>query len=62
MNPRLLLTFGLILMLGGILLPFGMVIKIIDATFFLAFLSSAFSTLGLSLSMIGFAFLSKRKP
>ncbi len=59
-NPRLLLTFGLFLMLGGILLPFLMVIKMVEATFSLIFFSSSISTLGLALSMIGFALYAKK--
>ena len=58
-NPRLLLTFGLILMFGGILLPLLMVIKILEPTFFLNFFSWGISTLGLVLGMIGFTWLNK---
>jgi hypothetical protein len=60
-NPRFLLTFGLILMLGGIALPFLMVLKILESTFFLNFFSWAISTLGLALGMIGFTWLNKIK-
>ena len=53
-NPRFRLTFGLTLMLGGILLPFLMIIKIIETTYFLSFLSWGISTLGLALATVGF--------
>lgn len=61
MNPRFLLTLGIILMMGGIVLPFLMVIKILESTFFLNFLSSGIATLGLALGMIGFAMVNKRQ-
>jgi hypothetical protein len=53
-NPRFLLTFGLILMSSGIVLPFLMIIKIIETTYFLSFLSWGISTLGLALATVGF--------
>jgi hypothetical protein len=60
-NPRFLLTFGLFLMLGGIVLPFLMVIQILESTFFLNFLSWGISTLGLALGMVGFALMNRRQ-
>jgi len=54
MNPRFLLTFGVILMMGGIVTPFLMIIKILEATYFLSFLSWGISTLGLALGTVGF--------
>lgn len=54
-NPRLLLTLGLIMMLAGILLPFLMVIKILESTFFMNFFAWGLSSLGLALGMVGFA-------
>jgi hypothetical protein len=54
MNARFLLTFGVILMMGGIVLPFLMIIKLIEATFFLSFLSWGISTLGLAFGTVGF--------
>jgi hypothetical protein len=60
-NPRFLLTFGVILMMGGIVLPFLMILKILQSTFFLIFLSSGISTLGLALSMIGFTLYTKTR-
>ncbi|NJN80609.1 MAG: hypothetical protein HC797_09155 [Anaerolineales bacterium] len=61
MNPRFLLTLGVILMFGGILLPFLMVIKLIETTFFLNFLAWGISTLGLALGTVGFALMNRRQ-
>lgn len=54
-SPHLLLTLGLLLMLMGVILPFLMVIKVLESTFFLNFFSWGLSSLGLALSMVGFA-------
>ncbi|HAX68298.1 MAG TPA: hypothetical protein DCY14_01700 [Anaerolineae bacterium] len=55
-----LLRFGVIMMLvGGILIPFLMVIKVIESTYFLNFFSWGISTLGLALGMVGFTMYSK---
>jgi hypothetical protein len=55
LSPRLLLSLGLILMILGILLPFLMVIRMLESTFFLNFFSWGASITGLSLGTIGFA-------
>jgi hypothetical protein len=60
-SPRLLLSLGLILMLLGILLPFLMVIKVLESTFFLNFFSWGASVAGLSFGTIGFAMWSRNK-
>lgn len=52
-KPRLYMTLGLILLILGIIFPFLMVAKIIESTFFLIFFTSAASTVGLALGMIG---------
>ncbi|MCE9644770.1 MAG: hypothetical protein K8S20_02130 [Chloroflexi bacterium] len=54
-SPRFLLGLGLVLMLTGIILPFLMVIHVLESTFFLNFFSWGASSLGLGLGMIGFA-------
>jgi len=54
-NPRFLLSLGLILMLLGIILPFLMVIKVLESTFFLNFFSWGASVAGLAFGTIGFA-------
>ena len=60
-NLRLLLTLGLILMLLGVILPFLMVIHLIESTFFLNFFSWGASVSGVFLGFIGVATWSKMK-
>ncbi len=54
-SPRFLLFIGLFLMLLGIILPFLMVIHVIESTFFMNFFSWGSSVVGLALGMIGVA-------
>ena len=56
-SPRFLLSLGLSLMLLGIILPFMMVIHVVESTFFLNFFSWGASVSGLALGMIGAAML-----
>jgi hypothetical protein len=58
-SPRLLLILGVTLMLLGIALPFLMVIKVFESTFFLNFFSWGASVAGLAFGTIGFALYSK---
>ena len=58
-SPRLLLVLGVLLMLLGIVLPFLMVIRVLESTFFLNFLSWGASVTGLAFGTIGFAVGSK---
>jgi len=58
-SPRFLLGFGVFLMLLGILLPFLMVIHVLESTFFLNFFSWGASVAGLALGTIGFAMYSR---
>ncbi|RIK31901.1 MAG: hypothetical protein DCC56_06900 [Anaerolineae bacterium] len=58
-NPRFLLTFGVFLMLLGIILPFLMVVHLLESTFLLNFFSWGASVTGLSLGMIGFTLYSR---
>jgi hypothetical protein len=60
-SPRFLLILGVILMLLGIALPFLMVIKVLESTFFLNFFSWGASVAGLAFGTIGFAMYSKGK-
>ena len=55
LSPRFLLSLGVILMLLGIVLPFLMLIRQVESTFFLNFFSWGASVAGLSLGTIGFA-------
>lgn len=54
-NPGFLLLFGVTLMLAGIVLPFLMVIHVLESTFFLNFFSWGASVAGLAFGTIGFA-------
>ena len=58
-SPRFLLIFGIVLMLLGIILPFLMVIHLLESTFFLNFFSWGASVAGLSFGTIGFAMYSR---
>lgn len=60
-NPRFLLIVGVTLMLLGIVLPFMMVIKVLESTFFLNFFSWGASVAGLSLGTIGFGMYAQVK-
>jgi uncharacterized membrane protein len=61
MSPRLLLGLGLFLMVLGIVLPFLIVIKLLESTFFLNFFSWGASVAGLALGMVGFAMYSRNR-
>ena len=54
-HPRFLLLFGVTLMLTGIVLPFLMVIHVLELTFMLNFFSWGASVAGLAFGTIGFA-------
>jgi hypothetical protein len=53
-RPRLLLAMGVTLLFLGVILPFLMVIQVLEPTFFLLFFSSGSSTVGFGLGMLGF--------
>ncbi|MBL8063156.1 MAG: hypothetical protein JNK32_09075 [Anaerolineales bacterium] len=55
MNHRFLFTLSLILLFLGMILPFMMVIRAVESSFFLNFFASGSSTLGLALGMAGLA-------
>ena len=58
-SPRLLLSLGVILMLAGIILPFLILMNVLESTFFLGFFSWGASVAGLCLGTIGFALWSR---
>ena len=58
-SPGFLLGLGIFLMLLGMVLPFLMVIKVLESTFFLNFFSWGASVAGLALGTIGFAMYSR---
>lgn len=60
-SPRFLLILGVVLMLLGIALPFLIVIKVLESTFFLNFFSWGASVAGLAFGTIGFALWSRER-
>ena len=60
-SPRFLLFLGLFLMVLGIVLPFLIVIQILESTFFLNFFSWGASVAGLALGIVGFAMYSRNR-
>jgi hypothetical protein len=54
-SPRLLVSIGIGLMLLGIILPFLILIHVLESTFFLNFFSWGASVAGLFLGVIGVA-------
>ena len=61
-SPRLLLGLGLFLMILGIVIPFLIVIRVLESTFFLNFFSWGASVAGLFMGIIGVAtWVRKRK-
>lgn len=61
-NSRLLLGLGVVLLFSGVILPFLMVIRLLEPTFPLIFISSGSSTLGLALGTAGLAQWTKKRP
>lgn len=64
LHPREMIALGFVLVLFGVLAPLLMVIKVIETSFVLGFLSYGASVVGLLLGIIGAAMysrLSKRK-
>lgn len=53
MNYRIILAIGLLLVLFGMVTPFLMVMRLVESTFFLNFLSFGASVAGLFLGIIG---------
>ena len=58
-SPSFLLGLGIFLLLLGVILPFLMVIQVLESTFFLNFFSWAASVAGLAFGTIGFALVSR---
>lgn len=53
LSPWQLILLGFLLSLTGVVLPFLMVIRILESTFFLNFFSYGVSLIGLFLGIIG---------
>jgi hypothetical protein len=60
-SARFLFCLALTLMLLGVILPFMMVIHLLESTFFLNFFSWAMSVIGLALGMISVSLMVKRQ-
>jgi len=54
-NPKRLILIGFFLVLLGFVLPFLMVLQLVETTFFLSFLSWGATTSGLLLGIVGAA-------
>jgi hypothetical protein len=55
MEPLKLIAIGFVLVVLGFILPFLMVLKVIESSFFLSFLSYGASIAGLFLGILGAA-------
>jgi hypothetical protein len=65
LSPVKVILIGLSLAILGVVIPFLMVLHVIQSTFFLNFFSYGSSTVGLILGVIGasmYARLKKKKP
>jgi multisubunit Na+/H+ antiporter MnhC subunit len=60
-HPKLTIAIGFFLVLLGAVLPFLMVMRILEPTYFLSFLSWGTTTSGLFLGLIGSAMWVKLK-
>jgi hypothetical protein len=60
-QPKHSLILGFILVVLGAILPFLMVIKVLEANFFLIFLTFTFSVAGLFLGIIAAAYYSRHR-
>lgn len=58
-HPWKIIAIGFVLVLFGFLAPFLMVIKVVEASFLLSFLSHGASVSGLLLGIIGVAMYSR---
>ncbi|MGQ9599570.1 MAG: hypothetical protein ACUVWZ_09155 [Anaerolineae bacterium] len=56
MHPKAILALGFVLVLFGVIAPLLMVLKVIEPSFWLSFLSFGASVAGLFLGLIGTAF------
>lgn len=61
LTPLQLIGIGFLLVLAGAVLPFLMVMRILESTFFLNFFSYAASVAGLMLGLIGTALYTSRR-
>ncbi len=63
LDPRQLIVLGFVLVVLGFVIPFLMMIRIIESSFLLGFLSYGASVVGLFLGLIGAAWYTRmRRP
>ena len=55
-TPKRLMFFGFLLVLMGVVLPFLMVMQVLESTFFLNFFSFIISLFGIVIGVIGSAY------
>ncbi len=61
-NPKTLMIVGTLLMVLGVILPLLMVIKMIESTFLLSFISYAASLAGMVMAFVGmFTYITFRR-
>ncbi len=60
MSPVVMILIAFLLLLAGVVLPFLMVIHVVESTFFLNFLSYTVSLIGILLGTIGVALYARR--
>ena len=60
-NPRRLLSIGVGLLIAGAVLPFLMVLRLLEPTLFLCFLAYGCSTVGFITGFIGIALYSRSR-
>jgi hypothetical protein len=61
LDPRHLIAIGFVLVLLGFVIPFLMVIRVIESSFLLGFLSYGGSVTGLFLGLIGAAWYTRTR-
>lgn len=61
-NPIRMMIIGVVLMILGVIFPLLMVIRIIESSFWLSFLSYGFSLVGMVMAFFGlFSFMAGRR-
>ena len=62
LSPVKMMVLGTLMMILGVVLPLLMVVKVIESTFLLAFISFGFSLVGMVVAFLGlFSYVSIRR-
>lgn len=62
LSPVKMMVLGTLMMILGVVLPLLMVVKVIESTFLLAFISYGFSLVGMVMAFLGlFSYVSIRR-